>query len=97
MNHDRNRPIDDSIQPYRKERENRLIYLQDYKKNYTLDKLISDLTIYFEGEVDFDLDKIRKDIAKPGRLEKLVEKARKKNTHPVIEFIQELLKDLTAE
>ena len=75
----------------------KLKHLGDYKKGYNRDRFIKDLVKYFEGEVDFDLDKISKELEKPGKLSRLVDKAKEKNTHPVTEFVEELFKDLTSQ
>ena len=98
MKNDKNLPSNENdIKSYRNQKKKKLIYLEGYKDNYDVDKFISDLLIYFDGEVDFDLEKIREALNEAGKLESLIKKAEKKNTHPVVVFIQELFKDLTAE
>ncbi|MCK4520128.1 MAG: hypothetical protein KAT96_03100 [Candidatus Omnitrophica bacterium] len=74
----------------------KLKHLGDYKKNYNSDRFIEDLVKYFEGEVDFNLDKIRKTIEKPLKLPCLIAKAKEKGTHPVAEFLEELFKGLST-
>ena len=70
--------------------------LGDYKDGYTSDDFLVDLAKYFDLEVDFDLDKIRKEIEQPQKLSCLIAKAKEKNTHPVAEFVEELFKDLAS-
>jgi len=74
----------------------KLSQLSDYRKHYTADKFIADLDKYFDGEVDFNLEKIRCKIEEPGELGRLVMKAEGKNTHPVTEFTQEIFKEMAA-
>ena len=81
-------------EPSRQARRDKLSKLTDYKKNYSIDVFISDLVNYFDNEVDFNLEKIRKLIEEPGKLGALVSEAKSKNTHPVVEFVQEFFKDL---
>ena len=82
------------IEKYRKARTGKLSRLGEYSKDYNSDKFIVDLKIYFNNEVDFNLKKVRQTIEAPGKLDGLIEKAKKKNTHPVTEFVQEIFKDL---
>jgi len=84
------------IKVYRKEKELKLSQLRDYKAGYTSDNFIDDLVKYFDQEVDFNLDKIRKEIENPQRLNYFIAMAKEKNTHPIIEFLEDLFKDLTA-
>ncbi len=74
----------------------KLSQLGDYKTGYTCDDFLIDLVKYFDQEVDFDLDKIRKEIEQPQKLAYLIAKAKEKNTHPVVEFVEELFKDLAS-
>jgi len=74
----------------------KLSQLSDYKTGYTSDDFFVDLDKYFDQEVDFNLDKIRKEIELPQRLTGLIVKAKEKNTHPVTEFVEELFKDLAT-
>jgi len=86
----------EGVKVYRKEKELKLSRLKDYKVNYTSDNFIDDLVKYFDQEVDFNLDKIRNEIKKPQRLNYFIAMAKEKNTHPIIEFLEDLFKDLTA-
>ena len=70
--------------------------LGDYKTGYTHNDFLVDLAKYFDQEVDFNLDKIRKEIEQPQKLARLITKAKEKNTHPVAEFVEELFKDLAT-
>lgn len=70
--------------------------LGDYRAGYTKDDFLFDLVQYFDHEVDFNLDKIRKEIKQPQKLAYLIAKAKEKNTHPVTEFVGELFKDLAT-
>ena len=72
----------------------KLSQLGEYRTGYTSDDFLIDLVKYFDQEVDFNLDKIRKEIEKPHKLSGLIAKAEEKNTHPVAEFVEELFRDL---
>lgn len=74
----------------------KLSQLGDYKTGYTSDDFLVDLVKYFDQEVDFNLDKIRKEIEQPQKLAGLIAKAKEKKTHPVVEFVEELFKDLAS-
>jgi len=74
----------------------KLSQLGDYKTKYTSDDFLVDLVKYFDQEVDFNLDKIRKEIEQPQKLAGLIAKAKEKNTHPVAEFLEDLFKDLAS-
>ena len=74
----------------------KLSQLGDYKTKYTSDDFLVDLVKYFDQEVDFDLDKIRKEIEQPQKLASLIARAKEKNTHPVVEFLEDLFKDLAS-
>ncbi len=74
----------------------KLSQLGNYKTGYTSDEFIVDLIKYFDQEVDFNLDKVRKEIEHPQKLDWLITKAKEKNTHPVVEFVEELFKDLAS-
>lgn len=80
----------------RKAKAVKLRQLGDYDSGYTVDNFLGDLVKYFDGEVDFNLDKIRKTVEQPQRLAELIAKAKRKNTHPVAEFVEELFKDLAS-
>ncbi|MBP7088343.1 MAG: hypothetical protein KBB01_03485 [Candidatus Omnitrophica bacterium] len=58
---------------------------------------MSDLISYFEGEVDFDIDNIRKYLKDSAKLDELISLAKTNSTHPVIEFIQKIFKELARE
>ena len=82
---------------WRQTKRLKLKHFGDYKKGYNGGRFLEDLVKYFEGEVDFNLDKISKELEKPGKLSCLIDKAKEKNTHPVTEFVEELFKDLTSQ
>ena len=85
---------DKEMEKYRKERELRIRQLSDFRNDYNVGKFIIDLAQYFGEEADFDIDKIQREVDKPGKLDGLIEKAKKANTHPVVEFMQDFFKDL---
>jgi len=85
----------EKIRAQRKAKELKLSQLGDYRTRYTSDNFIDDLVKYFDQEVDFNLDKIRIEIEKPQRLNYFIAMAKEKNTHPVVEFIEDIFKDLT--
>lgn len=78
----------------RKKRAEKISQLTDYRKQYDVNSFIKDLVVYFDGEVDFNLDKIRQEIEESQHLGNLIKKANQNNTHPVTEFIQELFEDV---
>lgn len=84
---------DFDIQEERHRARDRWRKLHDYLTGYTTEKFMEDLNTYFDGEVDFDLEKIRGAVSAPGKLSELVKRAEEKNTHPVSEFVQEIFKD----
>jgi len=86
--------IEQIIKKSRRQRDDKIKKLNDFRKDYNSEEFLVDLENYFGKEVDFNLDKIKAEISKNGRLAGLVDKACKKQTHPVIEFIQQVLKDL---
>ena len=87
---------DKKIRFQRQSKSFKLSQLGSYKTGYTSDDFLIDLAKYFDQEVDFNLDKIRKEIEQPQKLAGLIVKAKEKNTHPVAEFVEELFKGLTA-
>ncbi|MCF7870299.1 MAG: hypothetical protein K9L69_02065 [Candidatus Omnitrophica bacterium] len=88
------RNIEQKIKKLQKKKADKLKELNDFNAEYNIDKLLEDLDNYFEGEVDFDLDKIKKEVQEQGKLTEFIKEAIKKQTHPVVEFIQQTLKDL---
>jgi hypothetical protein len=88
------RDIEREVNRLRKEQAEKLKKLHDFDKEYNSDKLLEDLQEYFGKEVDFNFDKIREEIQKQDILKDLIDRAVKKDTHPVIEFVQYTLKDL---
>jgi len=91
-----NRDLDDQgVINQRQAKQAKIERLQDYKDGYTSDQFIDDLVKYFDGEVDFDLGQVRKEIERPQRLPSLIIKAKENNTHPVTEFLADLFRDLT--
>jgi len=87
---------DKEIRLQRQAKSFKVNQLGDYKTGYTSDDFLVDLVKYFDQEVDFNLDKIRKEIEQSQKLARLIIKAKEKNTHPVVEFVEELFKDLAA-
>jgi len=77
--------------------KNRLINLHDYHENYSIELFMSDLIIYLGDDIDFDLKKMRNMVEMPGELTRFTNLAKTKKTHPVIEFIQKLFKELAKE
>lgn len=71
--------------------------LTDFRNGYTVDRFIKDLLVYFDNEVDFNLDKISEMVSGEGKLQELVDRAIKKNGHPVSEFIMEMVKSVKEE
>jgi len=67
--------------------------LSDFSHGYTADKLLADLTLYFDGEVDFDREKITLALSREGALASLVKRAIENKTHPVSELIRDMLRD----
>lgn len=88
---------EDKIEFYRKQMSARLAKLTDYKKGYDIDAFLADLDNYFDQQVDFDMVKVREFVEQPGKMEYLIQKAREKNTHPVSEFVKEILKHSVKE
>lgn len=82
------------IEKFRQKRKKKVKELGDFEKNYTAEDLVLDLNNYFQGEVDFDFRQIRQEIKKKNKLKDLISKARQKKTHPVIELVQEIFKNL---
>ncbi len=87
-------PSDDPLKFHRGAKQDKMKRLSNYLNDYTTDAFIKDLFLYFDNEIDFNLEKIRKAIDKPGKLEQLKIRAKENNTHPVTEFVQELFKEL---
>ena len=85
------------IERCKSERKGSISKLSPFKEGYTVEKLLKDLDIYFEGEVDFDLEKIIAFAQKDGMLDNLIKAAIEKDTHPVCEFIEEIFKDSVSE
>lgn len=87
---------DEKIRLQRQAKSFKVNQLRDYRAGYTSDDFLVDLVKYFDQEVDFNLDKIHKEIEQPQKLARLIAKAKEKNTHPVAEFVEELFKDLAT-
>ncbi|MBD3245481.1 MAG: hypothetical protein GF333_00535 [Candidatus Omnitrophica bacterium] len=94
-----NHPPDDPgrIEEERQDRQRRYRQLHDYTQEYTLDQFIEDLQGYFDGQVDFNLEKIRAVVGKPGKLSQLIQRAREHRTHPVSEFVQDMVTNATQD
>ena len=71
---------DKKIRFQRQSKSFKLSQLGSYKTGYTSDDFLIDLAKYFDQEVDFNLDKIRKEIEQPQKLAGLIVKAKEKNT-----------------
>jgi len=87
---------DKEIRLRRQAKSFKLSQLGDCRAGYTSDDFLVDLVKYFDQGVDFNLDKIRKEIEQPQKLARLIAKAKERNTHPVVEFVEELFKDLAS-
>ena len=83
------------IAQHRQNIQKKLSRLHNYHQDYTIEKLLDDLTTYFNHEVDFNLEKIHHLLNQPGKFEQLVEDAKQKHIHPVNELVQEILKTAT--
>jgi hypothetical protein len=81
---------DFDIKEERRRARERRKKLHDYFTGYTVEKFMDDLCAYFDGEIDFNLEKIREAVSAKGKLIELIRKAEQKDTHPVSEFLQEL-------
>ncbi len=80
--------------PYKKRSHKIVSQLSDFTKSYSVDSFIIDLVKYFDGEIDFNIEKIRECVESEGKLKELIKKAKKNHTHPVAEFIQEMFREL---
>ena len=89
--------LERQMQRHKCEQKERVSKLHSYKEDYTLEKLLQDLDTYFEGEVDFDLEKVTNFVQKEGVLDNIIKAAIQKDTHPVCEFIEEIFKDSVSE
>ncbi|MDD4294043.1 MAG: hypothetical protein PHP69_00850 [Candidatus Omnitrophica bacterium] len=76
------------IKALRDEQLQRIAVLNDYVTGYTKENLYSDLKLYYDEEVEFNFKKFDNFFNDVSFLEKLVNTAKQKNTHPVLEFIQ---------
>ncbi len=85
---------DQRIEKKREKRTDKLSALQDYKNNYDIDMLMVDLLMYFEGEIDFNLERMRQVAQQPGKLLQLIQKAKQNDTHPAVELVGDIFKDL---
>ena len=83
----------DEIKQLRQERRAKFGDLSDFHSEYTAKQLLADLAVYFDNEIDFDMDKIKMEASRPGVLKSIVENALKNNTHPVSEFLKYLVKN----
>ncbi|MBD3264542.1 MAG: hypothetical protein GF375_05535 [Candidatus Omnitrophica bacterium] len=86
--HDKGEPLD-----FKERRKQRWAALNDYKESYTPEDFIEDLQVYFENEIDFNLETVRQIISKEGELDKLKNRAEANSSHPVTEFLLEIFKD----
>lgn len=92
--HHKDNELAKEIEQSRQRREAKIAKLNSFEKGYDVDTFISDLESYFEGEVDFNLAKIKEEIARLGNLEEIVNSAIQNKTHPVVEFVQKMFKSL---
>ncbi len=92
---DKSKPASDKeLSSYRRIRKQKLTQLSDYQAAYNVDKFIVDLKRYFDDEVEFNLEKIHQTISKDEKLAELIRRANKNSTHPVVEFVQDIFKDI---
>lgn len=89
--------LENKVQQSRCSRDKKIKELSDFEEGYTVSRFLVDLEKYFEGEVDFNLDKIREKAEEEGNLKRCVSRARQNQTHPVVEFIREIFKDLNRK
>ena len=82
------------IETRRKLNSNKIGGLNSFLKDYSMDKFMQDLNNYFDNEVDFNLDKINDMFKDSGKLEALIARAKQTNSHPVIEFVQDIFREL---
>ncbi len=82
------------IESNRKLNRNKIAELNTFLKGYDIDKFMQDLKDFYDNEVDFNFDKISDMLNKPGKLDTLINRAKKNNSHPVIEFVQDIFKEL---
>ena len=80
-----------------KERKERLKSLGGFDSDYTVRQFLIDFAVYFEDNPDIDLDRIKEEVEKPGKLKQLIDKAKQNNSHPVSEFVKELLLDISED
>ncbi|MDD3297209.1 MAG: hypothetical protein PHU64_07645 [Candidatus Omnitrophica bacterium] len=85
---------DDRIEKQRRAQREKVDQLSDYLKGYSIEMFLEDIKVYFDNEVDFDMAKIRLAIETGEKLNKLIDKAKKNKTHPVVEFLKELFSEL---
>ncbi len=82
------------IETHRRLSRDKIAGLNTFSNDYSIDKFMQDLDNYFDNEVDFNLDKINDMLKDSGQLEKLITKANQNKSHPVIEFVQDIFKEL---
>ena len=82
------------IETHRRLNRDKIAGLHAFLNDYSIDKFMQDLNNYFDNEVDFNLDKINDMLKDSGQLEKLITRAKQMNSHPVIELVQDIFKDL---
>lgn len=95
--HDREKPSDNgngNISSQRKEKDERIRRLNQFRQGYSVDLFLADFEKYFDNEIDFNLQAIRQRLEAAGVLEKFITRAIERNTHPVTEFVQELFREL---
>jgi len=96
MDSKRQSPHNDERHIYfqRRVKQGKIARLSAFRQGYSVKLFMADFGIYFDNEIDFNMDKIRQRIQKKGVLEELIRKAIQHNTHPVTEFVQELFREL---
>ncbi|MFA7677624.1 MAG: hypothetical protein WCY34_05575 [Candidatus Omnitrophota bacterium] len=84
----------DQIEKQRRAQQEKIARMSGYLENYSVEKFLEDIKIYFDGEVDFNIAKIRLALETDNALKELIAKAKRNKTHPVVEFLKELFYDL---
>jgi len=87
---------ENEIAKLRLKKEEQLRRLHQNTDDYTIDTFLNDLVVFFDNEVDFNISEIRKDLSEPGAFEKIKIKAQSNRTHPVEEFIKDLVRNATS-
>ncbi|MDD5069432.1 MAG: hypothetical protein PHV17_01790 [Candidatus Omnitrophica bacterium] len=87
---------ENEIAKLRLQKEERLRRLHQNIDDYVIDTFLKDLAIFFDNEVDFNISEIRKQLSEPGAFKRIKKKAKSNKTHPVEEFIKELVRNAAS-